>query len=62
MIPGESQLNSDGETGRKAGIGRMKPTLKPSFDISCERIDARETSVSGAKYFLSFSLKSGTTV
>lgn len=61
-MPGDSQLNSEADTGMKAGTGRIKPTLNPSLEISWERMEALDTSVSGAKYFLSRSLKSETTV
>ena len=44
-----------------ATVPELNPTLKPSLEISCDRMEARETSVSGAKYFLSRSLKSETT-
>jgi hypothetical protein len=61
-MPGDSQLNYEGDISRNAGIGLMNPMLNPSFEIYCSLMEALLTSVSGAKYFLSLSLKSEITV
>ena len=62
MMPGESQFSSKGLISMKEGMGLMKPIEKPLEDISWSLIDCLFTSYSGGNSFLSFWLKSGTTL